>query len=416
MAKPKIDPRDSEGVVRCPGHHEPAQRLVSKTDRTRGRAFYKCAKPVNSEQCDFFYWEDDLPPAQPQAAAPGSSQESPRPSQRQRAIMARIPSAPSSPTKRPRSATPPATPTRQGPSYGSQALLSGSQMTPSSKFTPSQKERRLIDINAGLSGKNPSNRLADITAGLTARPARKSMESLRSVPPSPSKRSRIESSEGGHSYSPSEGDVGGHEESVDEDAVWLSHQSQGEDGARPSTPPPYHFRTHPEIRRPRTPGSSSAHGRSENDMLLTPPQSSQLAYASSSQLSYADAPDSPTKDKGKGKALDGSNLLCDKIQADPEYPLYERAAALQGSAQIGGSVTLDQLSADVINSRIAGLSNIPEYVRKLEGKLAAAQQSVLAKAHRIEELEQELKQEKLSIQNQKNTYMEIISTMQARRE
>ncbi|GBE80681.1 hypothetical protein SCP_0304000 [Sparassis crispa] len=398
MAKSKTNPRDSEGVVRCPGHHEPAQRLVSKTDRTRGRAFYKCAKPVNSEQCDFFYWEDDLPPAQPQAAAPGSSQESPRPSQRQRAIMARTPSAPSSPTKRPRSATPPATPTRQGPSYGSQALLSGSQMTPSSKFTPSQKERRLMDINAGLS-------------------ARKSMESLRSVPPSPSKRSRIESSEGGHSYSPTEGDVGGQEESVDEDAVWLSHQSQGEDGARPSTPPPYHFRgTHPEIRGPRTPGSSSAHGRSENDMLLTPPQSSQLAYASSSQLSYADAPDSPTKDKGKGKALDGSNLLCDKIQADPEYPFYERAAALQGSTQTGGSVTLDQLSADVINSRIAGLSNIPDYVRKLEGKLAAAQQSVLAKEHRIEELERELKQEKLSIQNQKNTYMEIISTMQARRE
>jgi hypothetical protein len=45
----------------CPGHNQPCQLLMSRSQKNPGREFYKCPIQEQAEQCDFFQWVDDAP-------------------------------------------------------------------------------------------------------------------------------------------------------------------------------------------------------------------------------------------------------------------------------------------------------------------------------------------------------------------
>ncbi|CAM9932316.1 unnamed protein product, partial [Phaeothamnion confervicola] len=54
--------REPEGnnAPNCPGHSEPCRRLiVQKEGPNKGREFFKCAKPADSDPCEFFQWADE---------------------------------------------------------------------------------------------------------------------------------------------------------------------------------------------------------------------------------------------------------------------------------------------------------------------------------------------------------------------
>ncbi|KAG1832508.1 hypothetical protein EV424DRAFT_1369021 [Suillus variegatus] len=96
-------PMDADGVVRC-SHGETAIRRTSQTSSNPNREFYTCSRSIQSERCRFFYWVDDpiFSPQQHSSVSPSVSASSrPPPSQRQRAESARTLSTPQkSPRKR----------------------------------------------------------------------------------------------------------------------------------------------------------------------------------------------------------------------------------------------------------------------------------------------------------------------------
>lgn len=162
-----IDPRDPDGNVRCYAHDVIVPKLVSHTILNPNREFYRCKAPG----CRFFKWADDpifrqpLPPAAGSSGTPYAhvvqpAPETPkRPSQKERAALARKPSTQASPAKRPRTITPPPTDgphTSSAQGYSSRTpigqLRERLPMTLSSAFTPSQKQRRNDAITAALEG------------------------------------------------------------------------------------------------------------------------------------------------------------------------------------------------------------------------------------------------------------------------
>ncbi|KAF9820274.1 hypothetical protein IEO21_01488 [Rhodonia placenta] len=140
-----IDPRDPDGNVRCYAHDVIVPKLVSHTILNPNR--------------------QPLPPAAGSSGTPYAhvvqpAPETPkRPSQKERAALARKPSTQASPAKRPRTITPPPTDgphTSSAQGYSSRTpigqLRERLPMTLSSAFTPSQKQRRNDAITAALEG------------------------------------------------------------------------------------------------------------------------------------------------------------------------------------------------------------------------------------------------------------------------
>ncbi|EED84523.1 predicted protein [Postia placenta Mad-698-R] len=140
-----IDPRDPNGNVRCYAHDVIVPKLVSHTILNPNR--------------------QPLPPAAGSSGTPYAhvvqpAPETPkRPSQKERAALARKPSTQASPAKRPRTITPPPTDgphTSSAQGYSSRTpigqLRERLPMTLSSAFTPSQKQRRNDAITAALEG------------------------------------------------------------------------------------------------------------------------------------------------------------------------------------------------------------------------------------------------------------------------
>ncbi|KAI0780106.1 hypothetical protein C8Q74DRAFT_1367885 [Fomes fomentarius] len=156
-------------------------------------------------------------------------------------------------------------------------------------------------------------------------------------------------------------------------------------------------------------------------MLLTPPGTSQTDWQPAIQDEHgpysrqygadAAAPQSPTlRTKGKGRELprcaSASTSLSGGSQwqmvqdDDLENPFHDRATApgspesptssISGADSFGSGLFSRPLSADVIESQIAMLANIPEYVRKLERRERAALSSADIKSRRIAQLEEEV--------------------------
>ncbi|OBZ67163.1 hypothetical protein A0H81_12811 [Grifola frondosa] len=428
---------DEEGNVRCYQHGELAARHTSRTITNPERDFYSCAKSMDDpDRCKFFKWVDEIEvhPPNPQPAPPSlPGNISSRPSQQQRAALARTSSTSAiNPQKRPRAITPPPA-SVPGPAHPTPQAA----VTPSHTITPSQRERRReghassqgssrrdnLRTSSTSFSRTPS-RLKVIEAALAASQAeiRDLSDELRSAsspPPSP-KRSRLEINEYG-SNSPrnttNHSDAPVQTDSIpDEDeSSWpqLDSISDAEEEfwhpSKPIAGPSreYHLADVPqEPWTPRTPERSAparaytpSGSVNANGMLMTPPQSSQPLE----------------RDFGAGPVLSlgASESQWQRIVHDPEHPFHERALALRMGSQTGSqeSVHAELPSTDSIAEHIAALSDIPDFVRKLERKQKAAQKSNEIKSKRIAELEQEIQR----LQNKNRALEETVSALRTRR-
>ncbi|KAI0744058.1 hypothetical protein C8Q80DRAFT_876535 [Daedaleopsis nitida] len=193
---------------------------------------------------------------------------------------------------------------------------------------------------------------------------------------------------------------------------------------------------------PLTPGRGqhmrvSTPGGNEGGVLPTPPGTSQTDGQSASQIgrpaslqhgvAHSPSP-SPTRTKGKGRELprsvssSTSSPQWQMVPDDPENPFHERAAPARidspmsslsgadGLFGIAGS-SAGPLSADIIESQVLSLANIPDYVRRLERRDRAARNSADIKSRRIAQLEEEV--QRLRYDNR--ALEETIAALQVRR-
>ncbi|RPD74241.1 hypothetical protein L226DRAFT_86772 [Lentinus tigrinus ALCF2SS1-7] len=184
--------------------------------------------------------------------------------------------------------------------------------------------------------------------------------------------------------------------------------------------------------RGRTPRVSTP-GGNEGGMLLTPPGTSQRDYESAGQWGryprqQSPSP-SPSPTKGKGRELPRSESASTSrsqwqmIQDDPENPFHERAAALRAGSPttsvLSGAESMYEsagllsgpFSADTVAAQIASLTDIPEYIRKLERRQRAAMNSAEIKSRRIAQLEEEVQR----LRNEKRALEETVAALQVRR-
>ncbi|CCM01142.1 uncharacterized protein FIBRA_03190 [Fibroporia radiculosa] len=145
------------------------------------------------------------------------------------------------------------------------------------------------------------------------------------------------------------------------------------------------------------------HSMSGRTGILTPPSSGLTSgHGVGPLLNQSDQfpQDSPTTRKGKERD-DRRRLLSqwERIQDDPGSPFHQYAATVrqelesepqsQRSIQslADPSAVEDAVTADSAATHLAELANLPDHIRKLERKQAAAQKSIDAKSRRIKELE-----------------------------
>ncbi|KAH9949601.1 hypothetical protein B0H21DRAFT_727596 [Amylocystis lapponica] len=415
LIAPRSDPRDAEGNVRCYIHHLLAAKRVSTTPANPGRKFYSCPKHRDDpDNCKFFIWADDpvfgeqpAPARQSTTTSTIATQDmSPRPSQKERASVARTPQRPTaSSLKRSRSisppmhALPPATPSRAPHSTAPGGLMTPSTPgTPSSAFTPSQKAIRIAAIQAGLDAKkSPSSLFEHVEHGSTEVQGRGKDADL---PPSP-KRRRVEGA--GVDVSPSPSlievevvDIGIQTDPIDEEELQRSFWEDDSFPARPAAGPSIPDRlpaAFPEQRTSQPPGRllspyARPLGGSQHSGLLTPPRSSQLLELDlgppTSQPGMSQ-PETPTRSKGKGREINAPASQWQKIQDDVDNPYHARAAALQTPPRNNlpatpGTASAEPPLADAVAGVASELSNFSE----------PAQKSLEIKSKRITELESEI--------------------------
>ncbi|KZT10955.1 uncharacterized protein LAESUDRAFT_358870 [Laetiporus sulphureus 93-53] len=189
-------------------------------------------------------------------------------------------------------------------------------------------------------------------------------------------------------------------EESDEDQYWGSPPT--ESGVSQYATPRQVPETLPAFSSPRTPGPSSysqghsTSGASYRNGLLTPPRSAGLGLQFGPPYTSQEQPVSPTRWKGKSRDVDELTRQCQHVANDPENPFVEHAPTSESgrlsalySSQATESTVTRTLSADAVAAYLDGLAELPDYIRKLERKQAAAQKSHEIKTRRIADLEAE---------------------------
>ncbi|OCH92332.1 hypothetical protein OBBRIDRAFT_791441 [Obba rivulosa] len=423
---------DAQGNVRCGCGEITPRKVGGPLSSNPGRAYYTCVSFPPTKKCKYFVWEDDpvfqhsLPAHQTPTPAPTQPVQNtlpprqiPRPSQQQRAIDARTP-LPVTPQKRPRSPSPPRTPGASRIVYhraqdGSGSGLDSLARRPlSSSLTPAQKKHRLETIQAGLA--SPAASQTD-SFEVGAAPSESQVKDQNAIydyelsgsQPSEQKVDMLGASQTlGSSYSPSPELV---HVAVQADPIETSTESS--DTASEALVKPdlsdedYFFAppadTDPEFpaarafspfrlpnlsqEPPHTPTRPSRAAYGSEHGLPTPPQSSHTV-AEAGPYSKQDHPESPTRNKGKGRADGVNGPTWSRVQAEYEMPLRQHVAT---EAEGGTFVAPSSVSA--IIEQTPGLPALANYiltlkqkVEKLERRNTALGKSLEARDGRVKEL------------------------------
>ncbi|KAG1746207.1 hypothetical protein EDB19DRAFT_1691212 [Suillus lakei] len=333
-------PMDANGVVRCT-HGEAAVIKTSQTPKNPNREFYACSRSIQSERCKFFFWVDDPIFSRPQnipvphpASAPAPSR--PPPSQRQRAESAR---ALGTPQKSPR--------------------------------------KRIADIEAALNSLEPQT---------------------PSTPPQSSPQQNVTATNGRTSSflfgsQSSQASTNGDWEEI------LTEVDQEQSGSSRSTDQSFGSLD------PRTPKKlrfTPVEQQSDVQVPLTPPQTiRRRADGSSGQgIFYTDFPQTPIRNKGKERENSGGEQTTSGVNAPVPGPSESGRSTLERATNApartpntlqrtsSNPFIVDQTVGESIASHLESLVALqsPDYIRKMEKKVNALEQSNKVKAKYLDDL------------------------------
>ncbi|KAF5380359.1 hypothetical protein D9615_004561 [Tricholomella constricta] len=346
-----ITPTDKAGVVRCYSHGLEAALRTSHTEKNPGRQYYCCSKGMSDpDRCSFWFWADD--PMFKRRQNSSTSVETPSSSFSSHSMSQPHDNSPSTPQKR-----------------AFQPSLSSPELTPSQKRTKLIKEALRNTTPSQVRSPGPTSsssqgsqkRLDDIKRALTVDKSSHTFEA---------------GSSSGHA-------VGMH---LSPSRPRTTAMSYGPMPDKPSTT--------------TQPASNITHENSDADedaalwALVTPPNSClETGFLSDEHgINVGSA-----SENGEGATLINDEPTHWRSN-DPENPFDGSIPQSQvtnstsmSDPYVSASTSLRNtagLSADAIYSLIAGLNDIPDYVRKLERKAIAAERSNLAKARRISDLEE----------------------------
>ncbi|KAF9452704.1 hypothetical protein P691DRAFT_160879 [Macrolepiota fuliginosa MF-IS2] len=420
MVTQQVSPFGPNGIPFCHVHNIDAVLRTSHTITNRQRQFYTCPLNQNSERnaCRCFYWVDELPPIS-QIDLPSTPTRSPTST---RFLPLATPTSPNT-HNQPDSGPWPSSPTKRGSPFITTearqkrfkaiqgALEDEPRPGPSSSARPTfSRDSRSATTSTTVTPATPQSVRAKRLAQSIKEALRTPQSPTQDVPtvnrakdrsttPTPATNGPPRASGSGTTYRLS--DLG-----LDLSPTHSMHQPQIQNspgsagGARSGSGSQYYS---PQDTSPRDRDDASDGSRKSEDELwnaLAPPPCSQDEVAAS-LLCH------PDKGKGKQK-VEGSETEDDEIThwfqnvpptsgspglftpfARSTSPVLITPSETSNSNVIISDVTSDKIQ-HFLSSAITGLSIIPDYVRRLERKLAAMEKSNAAKAKRITELEEEI--------------------------
>lgn len=331
-------PMDANGVVRCV-HGETAMIRTSQTSSNPGREFYTCSRSIQSERCKFFYWVDDPIFSQQQQHIPIPH-----------SVAATAPSR-SSPSQRGESTRAMSTPQKSPRKRIAEIAAALNELGPQAPSTPQHHIRQQSatatdDHKRSFLFGSPSSQASTIG---------------EREEPSP----QDNLGQGGSSSS--------------------ANQSLG--NLEPSTPKKR--RIEPVEQR------SSVH----IPFPLTPPQTEHRANSHDQGIFQADFPQTPTRNKGKERENSGGEQMTSGANARVPGP-FENGSIIERAFDVPARTSntlertssnpfiVDQTTGESIASHLEALDALksPSYIRKMEKKLNALDQSNKFKAKYLEDL------------------------------
>ncbi|KAG2037484.1 hypothetical protein BDR03DRAFT_1010745 [Suillus americanus] len=335
-------PMDANGVVRC-SHGEAAMIRTSQTSLNPNREFYTCSRSIQSERCKFFYWLDD-----------------PIFSQQQNSIPYSVPATAPAPSRPP----------------------------------PSQRQRAESARALSTPQKSPRKRIADIAAALNEPEPR--------APSTPQHNSPQQNATA-MSYHTRSFLFGSQSSLASTVGDWEGLSSEDDpEQSSPSRSADQSFRNL-EQRTPKKPRITPVEQRSgvQIPFPLTPPQTIRRRADGSDQgIFQTDFPQTPTRNKGKERENSGGEQTTSGANARVPGPFESGSSTLERASNVpartfktlertsSNPFIVSQTTGESIASHLEALDALlsPSYIRKMEKKVSALDQSNKFKAKYLQDL------------------------------